>query len=110
MELYFIEEENEDAVERKFQEVRNEMINKIEQFFHLRIKDKNKRLDWKDWGINVSNFKQYRKSDYQNNSKIQYLNDLELIIIDRNQQDDDHFEGFGLLITGQALEFALNEK
>ncbi|CAF3159951.1 unnamed protein product [Rotaria sp. Silwood2] len=110
MELYVIEEENENAVERKLQEVRNEMINKIEQLFYVCIEDKNKRLDWKDWGIDVMKFHQYRKPYYQSHSEAQRLNGHAMTTIDTNQQDDEEFEGFGLLITGQALTFALSEK
>ncbi|CAF1236658.1 unnamed protein product [Rotaria sordida] len=110
MELYIIEEENEDAVRKKLQEIRNGMINKIEQLFNVYIENKNKRLDWKDWGIDVMKFNRYRKSNYQYNSKTQRLNSHGITTIDTYQQDNEQFEGFGLLITGQALVFALNEK
>ncbi|CAF4808220.1 unnamed protein product, partial [Rotaria sp. Silwood2] len=74
------------------------------------IEDKNKRLDWKDWGIDVMKFHQYRKPYYQSHSEAQRLNGHAMITIDTNQQDDEEFEGFSLLITGQALTFALSEK
>ncbi|CAF2970685.1 unnamed protein product [Rotaria sp. Silwood2] len=48
MESFFIEEENEDGVEKKLKEVRNKMITKIEQLFDVHIDNKDKRLDWKD--------------------------------------------------------------
>ncbi|CAF3568862.1 unnamed protein product [Rotaria sp. Silwood1] len=110
MELYIIQEENEDDVEKKLREVRNDMINKIEQLFDVYIEDKNKRLNWKDWGIDVMKFNRYRKPNYLNDSKIQHPNDHTEATFDTNQLDSEQFEGFGLLITGHALAFALNEK
>ncbi|CAF4840821.1 unnamed protein product, partial [Rotaria socialis] len=61
MEIQVIEEDTEDGVEKKLQEVREEMIHKIEQLFGVEIEDRRKRLDWKDWGIDVMKFDQYRK-------------------------------------------------
>ncbi|CAF4439303.1 unnamed protein product [Rotaria sp. Silwood2] len=55
-------------------------------------------------------FHQYRKPYYQSHSEAQRLNGHAMITIDTNQQDDEEFEGFSLLITGQALTFALSEK
>ncbi|CAF0855884.1 unnamed protein product [Adineta ricciae] len=91
MVLYNIEEETEDAVGEKLQRVRNDMIHKIEQLFNVQIEDKTKRLNWKDWSIDVMNFDQHRKSTQQ------------------TERDEEAFQGFGLLITGSALLFALNE-
>ncbi|CAF4530275.1 unnamed protein product, partial [Rotaria magnacalcarata] len=61
MEIQVIEEDTEDGVAKKLQEVREEMIHKIEQLFGVDIEDRRKRLDWKDWGIDVMKFDQYRK-------------------------------------------------
>ncbi len=112
MELYVIEDEDEDAIEIKLRVIRNKMINKIEELFDIRIENKSKRLDWKDLGIDVTQFNRYRKSYYQDNSKAQQPpNDhTSTTMINRNEQDDEPFEGFGLLITGPALSFALSDK
>ncbi|CAF1120882.1 unnamed protein product [Adineta ricciae] len=91
MVLYNIEEDTEDAVKEKLRRIRNDMIRKIEQLFNVQIEDKTKRLNWKDWGIDVMNFDQHRKSTQQ------------------TERDEEAFQGFGLLITGSALLFALNE-
>ncbi|CAF3159997.1 unnamed protein product [Rotaria sp. Silwood2] len=110
MELYVIQEENENDVEKKLQEVRNDMINKIEQLFYVYIEDKSKRLNWKDWGIDVMKFNRYRISDYQNNNKTQHPNVHATTIFHTNQLNSEEFYGFGLLITGEALAFALSNK
>ncbi|CAF4809185.1 unnamed protein product, partial [Rotaria sp. Silwood2] len=64
----------------------------------------------KDWGIDVMKFHQYRKPYYQSHSEAQRLNGHAMTTIHTNQQDDEEFEGFGLLITGQALTFGLSVK
>jgi magnesium-transporting ATPase (P-type) len=110
MEIYIIEEESENDVGRKLEEVRNQMIDKIEQLFDVKIEDKNKRLDWKDWGIDVMKFDQHRKNDQNNNSKTQRANGHAAITTDSGPQEREQFEGFGLLVTGQALTFALSDK
>lgn len=107
MEIKIIEEESENAVEMKLQEIRNEMINKIEELFDVHIEDKRKRLDWKDWGIDVMKFDQFRKND---NSRTPRANGHATTTNDLNLQDREQFEGFGLLITGQALAYALTDK
>jgi len=110
MEIQIIEEENENDVSVKLDKVRNEMINKIEQLFNVNIEDKKKRLDWKDWGIDVMKFDQYRRKDQNNNGKIQRANGHAATTMEVDPQEREQFEGFGLLITGQALTFALNDK
>ncbi|UJR17025.1 hypothetical protein I4U23_003923 [Adineta vaga] len=102
--LYHIEDENEDSVENRLQEIRNKIITTIEQIFHVQIEDKTKRLNWEDWGIDIM------KLNQQSTNRTPYSNGHRTTIIDRIEQDTEQFEGFGLLITGQALMFALNEK
>ncbi|CAF2372959.1 unnamed protein product [Rotaria sp. Silwood2] len=111
MDTHFIEEENEDGVDRKLQEVREKMINKIEQLFDVNIQDKKKRLDWKDWGIDVMKFDQHRRNDNHNNGNAKRQNGhATTTTMDTNPQDREQFDGFGLLITGQALGYALKDK
>jgi magnesium-transporting ATPase (P-type) len=105
MEIPIIEEESESDVAKKLEEVRNEMITKIEHLFGVKIEDKKKRLDWKDWGIDVMKFDQHRKID---NSKNQRANG-HATTTDAAQQEHEAFDGFALLITGQALVFALQD-
>jgi magnesium-transporting ATPase (P-type) len=107
MEIQIIEEESENDVAAKLDEVRNEMIKKIEQLFDVKIEDKKKRLDWKDWGIDVMKFDQYRKNDQ--NGKTQRANGHAATTMEAGPQEREQFEGFGLLITGQALVFALSD-
>lgn len=112
MEIQIIEEETEEAVERKLDTVRSEMINKIEQLFDVHIEDKRKRLDWKDWGIDVMKFDQYRRSGNSNGNSNARQNGhaAATTTADFHMQDREQFEGFGLLVTGQALAFALTDK
>ncbi|CAF1385810.1 unnamed protein product [Rotaria sp. Silwood1] len=117
METSMIEEEDEKEVEKKLEEVRNGMIDKIEQLFDVKITDRRKRLDWNDWGIDVMKFDQHRKS-YNNNNRGQTQDPNGHIPQppppttenDSSLQDRDQFDGFGLLITGQALVHALSDK
>jgi magnesium-transporting ATPase (P-type) len=112
MEINIIEEDDEKAVAAKLSEVRHEMINKIEQLFNVKIGDKNKRLDWKEWGIDVMKFDQHRKNNDNNNGEIQPGNGHASTTTTNefSSQDHEQFEGFGLLITGQALVHALSDK
>jgi magnesium-transporting ATPase (P-type) len=111
MEIYIIEEESENAVGGKLEYVRNEMINKIEQLFDVKIEDKKKRLDWKDWGIDVMKFDQHRKSDQNNsNGKTRVNGHAAATTTEAGPQEREQFEGFGILVTGQALTFALGDK
>ncbi|CAF1054574.1 unnamed protein product [Rotaria sp. Silwood1] len=117
METSMIEEEDEKEVEKKLEEVRNGMIDKIEQLFDVKITDRRKRLDWNDWGIDVMKFDQHRKS-YNNNNRGQTQDPNGHIPQppppttenDSSSQERDQFDGFGLLITGQALVHALSDK
>jgi len=107
MEIYIIEESEEKDVSGKLDEIRNEMINKIEQLFDVKIEDKKKRLDWKDLGIDSMKFDQHRKNENKNG------HDHTTTTTTANEsgpQDREQFEGFGLLITGQALIHALSDK
>jgi magnesium-transporting ATPase (P-type) len=116
MEINIIEESDEKAVATKLDEIRNEMINKIEQLFDVHIQDRKKRLNWNDWGIDVMKFDQYRKMSSSNTKRCSStVNDprstLTTIVGNgSNQQDREQFEGFSLLITGQALAHALSDK
>jgi magnesium-transporting ATPase (P-type) len=107
MEIQIIDEEDENAVGAKLEEIRNEMIKKIEQLFDVKIEDRKKRLDWKDWGIDVMKFDQHRKNDQ--NGKTQRANSHAATTMEAGPQERENFEGFGLLITGQALVFALSD-
>lgn len=100
METYVIEEDDEKEVEDKLEEIRNEMIDKIEQLFHIVIENRKKRLNWKDWGIDEMEFDQHRKNNNHTRSTTS----------DSSPQDRERFEGFGLLITGQALTHALSDR
>lgn len=104
MEIYIIEQESEDAVNKKLDEIRKKMIEKVEQLFDVHIEDKSKRLDWKDWGIDVMKFDQHRKNDSKSNGH------AAATTMNNGGQEREQFEGFGLLITGQALAFALKDK
>ncbi len=113
MDIQIIEEQDEKGVAAKLVEVRNKMIDKIEQFFDVKIEDRKKRLDWKDWGIDVMKFDQHRKKN--NNNKEQNGNGqtvaAESATTEKSgPEDPDHFDGFGLLITGQALVHGLSDK
>ena len=107
MEIQIIEEESENDVAKKLGEIRNEMIKKIEELFDVKIEDRTKRLDWKDWGIDVMKFDQHRKNDQ--NGKTQRANGHAATTMEANQPEREQFEGFGLLITGQALGYALQD-
>jgi magnesium-transporting ATPase (P-type) len=110
MDINIIEEDDEKAVGAKLDEVRNEMINKIEQLFDVKIDDRKKRLDWKDWGIDVMKFDQHRKNSNHNNKEQTQSANGHATTDNSGPQDREHFEGFGLLITGQALVHALTDK
>ncbi len=112
MDIHIIEEESENDVRGKLEEIRNEMMNKIEQLFDVQIEDKNKRLDWKDWGIDVMKFDQHRKNDQNNqNGQTQRANGhAAATTMEADPPEREQFEGFGLLITGQALVFALSDQ
>ncbi|CAF3338697.1 unnamed protein product [Rotaria sp. Silwood2] len=79
------------------------MISKIEQLFDVHIDNKEKRLYWKDWRIDVMIFDQYRIND--NN-----MNNGYATTIDTNHNEREQFEDFDLLITGQLLGYALKYK
>jgi magnesium-transporting ATPase (P-type) len=109
MDINIIEENEEKSVGTKLDEVRNEMINKIEQLFGIQVQDKKKRLDWNELGIDVMKFDQHRKN--VNKGQAQPINGHATTTTDETgPQDSEHFEGFGLLITGQALVHALSDK
>jgi hypothetical protein len=111
MDIHIIEEESENDVRGKLEEIRNEMMNKIEQLFDVKIEDKNKRLNWKDWGIDVMKFDQHRKNDQNNqNGTTQRANGHAATTMEAGPPEREQFEGFGLLITGQALVFALSDE
>ncbi len=109
MEIYIIEESEEKDVSGKLDEIRNEMINKIEQLFDVKIEDKKKRLDWKDLGIDSMKFDQHRKNENKNGHD-HITTTTTTTANESGPQDREQFEGFGLLITGQALIHALSDK
>ncbi|CAF1371382.1 unnamed protein product [Adineta ricciae] len=121
MEINVIDDEDEKGVAAKLDQVRNEMIEKIEGLFDIKIQDRKKRLDWKEWGIDVMKFDQHRKNTTNNNNN----NNTEQTKVtnghpssttaattanEPTSPDRESFEGFGLLITGQALVHALSDK
>lgn len=112
MDIHIIEQEDENGVEKKLAEVRMKMIAKIEQLFDVKIEDKSKRLDWKDWGIDVMKFDQHRKNDHQERSTRGngHAAAATTTTMDAEPYEREQFEGFGILITGQALSFALNDR
>ena len=104
MEIQVIEEQEEKDVGAKLDEIRNEMINKIEQLFDVKIEDKKKRLDWKELGIDVMKFDSHRRvkeTKPSANGHTEKSNSID---------SNDQFDGFGMLITGQALTHALTDK
>ena len=113
MEINIIEEENEGDVEKKMNEIREQMMAKIEELFDVKIEDRKKRLNWKDWGIDVMKFDQHRKAPSKpaNGHKSHGNGHAAATTMhDHHSPDGEQFEGFGLLITGQALVFALSDK
>mgnify|MGYP001043398668 CR=1 FL=1 len=108
MEIYIIDEENENSVKKKLEEIRKEMIKKVEELFDVQIEDKEKRLDWKDWGIDVMKFDQHRKNDSGKNHRPN--GHAATTTMNNDREEREQFEGFGLLITGHALAFALSDK
>lgn len=115
MEINVIEETDEHAVATKLEEVRNEMITKIEQLFDVKVEDRKKRLNWTDLGIDPMKFDQHRKNSNQyeekaNNNVSKNGNGKASTTMNSGPQDPNHFDGFGLLITGQALGHVLTDK
>lgn len=106
MEISIIEEETERDVEKKLQEIRNHMISKIEELFDVHIDDRERRLNWKDWGIDVMKFDQHRKAT---GPSLNGAAKKSTTTYEMNSPEREQFEGFGLLITGQALAFALKD-
>ena len=111
MEINVIDEENERDVEKKLQDIRNLMIRKIEELFDVHIEDRERRLNWKDWGIDVMKFDQHRNAPGPsgNGAHKSSRNGHATTTYEMNSPDREQFEGFGLLITGQALAFALKD-
>lgn len=110
MQIETIEEEDENGVEKRLAEVRAIMIEKIENLFDVKIEDKSKRLDWKDWGIDVMKFDQHRKKDQNNRAARGNGHAATTTTMEVDQSEQEPFQGFGLLITGQALSFALSDR
>jgi len=113
MEIEIIEETTEEEVKIKFEEIRNLMINKIEELFPIEICDRDKRLDWKQWGIDVCNFDKFRKISSSNNENIRSSSSIRVSLEDSSinnpEESFEPFEGFAIIITGQALIHGLSE-
>jgi phospholipid-translocating ATPase len=113
MEIKMIEETTEEGVAAKLEDIRNSMIEKIEHLFDVTIDDREKRLDWKDWGINTLKFDQHRKTSNNNRNSIISSKSVRFSVEDSSindkPEDREPFEGFGILITGQTLIHALSE-
>ncbi len=101
-----IEENNEQDLKNKFEQIRNSMIDKIEELFDVNIQDKNQRLNWNSLGIDILNLDKYRKR-YQSERNIRFS--VEDSSINDQINDNESFEGFAILITGQALIYALSD-
>jgi phospholipid-translocating ATPase len=113
MEIKTIEENSEEAVKTKLEEIRNSMIEKIEELFDVEISDKDKRLQWKSWGIDVLNLDKYRRMpNYEIHSNTS-IKSLRLSVEDASSNGEstirEQFEGFAILITGQSLVHALSD-
>ncbi|CAF1217869.1 unnamed protein product [Adineta steineri] len=114
MEIKTIEENDEESVKAKLEDIRNSMIEKIEYLFNVNIDDRDKRLDWNQWNIDVLNFDKHRKKSSNDDIKIRSTKSVRFTTDDKsiNEDDDDihrePFEGFAILITGQALIHALS--
>jgi magnesium-transporting ATPase (P-type) len=106
MEIKMIEENNEQDLKNKFEQIRNSMIDKIEELFDVNIQDKNQRLNWNSLGIDILNLDKYRKR-YQSERNIRFS--VEDSSINDQINDNESFEGFAILITGQALIYALSD-
>jgi magnesium-transporting ATPase (P-type) len=113
MEIKMIEETTEEDVAAKLEEIRNSMIDKIEELFNINIIDKDKRLDWNSWGINILNFDKYRKtfnSEINSNTSVKSIRfSADDSSINEQFINIEQFEGFAILITGQALIHALSD-
>jgi magnesium-transporting ATPase (P-type) len=114
MEIKMIEENSFEEVSVKLEEIRNSMINKIEELFDVRIDDRDKRLDWKEWGIDTLNFDQYRKRYHSEINSNASVKSIRFSVEDSSinyqiEEDQEQFQGFAILITGQALIHALQD-
>lgn len=114
MDIHTIEEKDEENVINKIEEVRNSMMDKIEELFEINPIDRNQRLNWNSLGINVLHFDKYRKREENeintNPMKKSVRFSVENSSINDQQfEDDQPFEGFAILITGQSLIHALSQ-
>jgi len=110
MEIKTIEENSEEAVKTKLEEIRNSMIEKIEELFDVEISDKDKRLQWKSWGIDVLNLDRYRRMPNHEIHSNTSIKSLRLSFEDASESTiREQFEGFAILITGQSLVHALSD-
>lgn len=108
-----IEEKNDEEVTNRLEELRNVFIAKIEHYFDVNIADRSERLDWNRWGIDVNHFDRSRKKSsdvtIESNRSVRFTFD-QSSINDHDDETIEPFEGFAMLITGQALFHALNDK
>ncbi len=100
-----IEETNEEDLKNKFEEIRNSMIDKIEELFDVDVSNRNQRLSWNSLGINHLDFDNHRKEI--SNKSVRFS--VEDSSINDQIIEKEPFEGFAILITGQALIYALSE-
>ena len=115
MDIQTIEEISEEAVKDKLEQMRNAMIEKIEQVFDVTIDDREARLDWKQWGIDPRKLDEHRRQDdiqrhrrrhREEQKSVRFVNEESMI--DEDPEEREAFEGFAILITGTALTFALS--
>jgi len=114
MEIETIEEKTEEEIESKLDSIRNSMIDKIEELFDVIIDDRNQRLTWKTIGIDPMNFDAYRKDNQQQQQRISTNSTIRSVrvsvdSINDQSTNEDSFDGFAILITGQSLIYALNQ-
>lgn len=118
MEIYTIEQTDIEAIRKKLDEIRHAMIEKIEDLFDVTINDRTERLDWKRMGIDTLKLNEYRKNSNQARNSIQNFKSVRFSVESSatinsetaDDQDREAFEGFALLITGQALVHCLTDE
>ena len=109
MDIQTIEEISEETVKDKLEQIRNAMIEKIEHLFDVTIDDRQRRLDWQQWGIDPRQLDQHRRQhdiDRRTQKSVRFINEEPMV--NEASEEREAFEGFAILITGQALTFALS--
>lgn len=111
MEIQIIEEN----VQNKIEEIRNLMIDKIEELFQINPINRNERLNWNSLGIDILHLHKFRKNSRSSinsntrNKSVRFSVENSTINDEDESDVDQPFEGFAILITGQALTHALSD-